>query len=299
MTFIAHFLKAPAIPREFQRAVETFIERAKASGKTKLIVDVSANGGGYIFQGHDTFRQLFPQIQQDGFNRFRSNDLLSVVARQFSAVIPNEFNPLTSANETLINIWETYFNYRFDLNLTNQDFVSADVKFSPDRFMGDNFTQIHRWNFDDPLLTVNDTFGMYVVHPLHGALEPWISLTKHCSGFEVTGYGSRANFTQPFAAQDVILLYDGYCASTCSLFSEFLRTQAGVRSVTFGGLPDLDQDGNIPIIQNYGGVKGASSKTLLTRVLKLIHSKLLVLTMICYSRITWTFRISTVSPTLL
>lgn len=78
------------------------------------------------------------------------------------------------------------------------------------------------------------------------------------SGFEVTGYGTRRNFTQPFAAQDIILLYDGFCASTCSLFSEFLRTQAGVRSVTFGGRPDLDANGEIPIIQNYGGVKGAS-----------------------------------------
>lgn len=72
----------------------------------------------------------------------------------------------------------------------------------------------------------------------------------------MTGYGTRTNFTQPFAAEDVILLYDGYCASTCSLFSEFLRVQAGVRSITFGGRPDLDSNGEIPIIQNYGGVKG-------------------------------------------
>lgn len=77
-------------------------------------------------------------------------------------------------------------------------------------------------------------------------------------GIEITGYGNRTNFTQPFAAEDLILMYDGYCASTCHLLSEFLRTQAGVRSVTFGGRPDLDQDGKIPIIQNYGGTKGVS-----------------------------------------
>lgn len=77
-------------------------------------------------------------------------------------------------------------------------------------------------------------------------------------GFDVTGYRSRRNFTQPFAAEDIILLYDGYCASTCTLFSEFLRVQAGVRSVTFGGRPGLDEDGKVPIIQNYGGVKGVS-----------------------------------------
>lgn len=75
-------------------------------------------------------------------------------------------------------------------------------------------------------------------------------------GFAVTGYLNRTNFTQPFAAENILLLYDGYCASTCTIFSEFLRVQGGVRSVTFGGRPDLDASGNIPIIQNYGGVKG-------------------------------------------
>lgn len=28
--------------------------------------------------------------------------------------------------------------------------------------------------------------------------------------------------------------------------------------MTFGGRPDLDENGDIPIIQNYGGVKGVS-----------------------------------------
>ena len=58
-----------------------------------------------------------------------------------------------------------------------------------------------RWNLNDPLTTTNTTYGM---------------------GIEITGYGSRQNFTQPFAAADIILLYDGYCASTCTLLSEFL-----------------------------------------------------------------------------
>lgn len=144
----------PEIPAEFQLVVQTFLADAKAAGKRKLVVDVSANGGGYIFQGHDTFRQLFPQIQQDGFNRFRSNSVLQIAARQFSGAIPNGFDPETSPNDTLINIYESYENFRFDLNLTNQSFVDVGAKFSTDTFNGDNFTQIHRWNFDDPLLTM-------------------------------------------------------------------------------------------------------------------------------------------------
>lgn len=113
-----------------------------------------------IFQGHDTFRQLFPQIQQDGFNRWRSNDLLQISGRLFSAAIPDGFDPLTDANETLVDIWESYPNYRFDLDVNNKSFASAEAKFATDTFKDDNFTQIHRWNFDDPLLTENTTFGV-------------------------------------------------------------------------------------------------------------------------------------------
>jgi hypothetical protein len=55
----------PTLPAEFQSVVQAFIADAKAAGKTKLVVDLAANGGGYILQGYDTFRQLFPQIVQD------------------------------------------------------------------------------------------------------------------------------------------------------------------------------------------------------------------------------------------
>lgn len=143
-------MQAPSIPAEFQRAVQILIEEAKAAGKTKLIVDVSANGGGLIFQGHDTFRQLFPQIQQDGFNRFRSTELGQIAGRQFSGAIPNGFDPELSPNDTLIGIYESYQNYRYDLDIANKSFTSVEDKFSSDTFNNDNFTQIHRWNFDDP-----------------------------------------------------------------------------------------------------------------------------------------------------
>lgn len=48
-------------------------------------------------------------------------------------------------------------------------------------------------------------------------------------------------------------MYDGYCASTCTLFSEFMRLQAGVKSIAFGGRPTTN------IIQAIGGVKGANN----------------------------------------
>jgi hypothetical protein len=70
---------------------------------------------------------------------------------------------------------------------------------------------------------------------------------------DVTGYNSRQNFTQPFPASSIVMLYDGACASTCTLFSEMMRVQGGVKSIALGGRPTANQ------IQAIGGVKGAQS----------------------------------------
>lgn len=64
----------------------------------------------------------------------------------------------------------------------------------------------------------------------------------------MSGYLKRANITmQPFAAEDIVIVYDGYCASTCTIFSELMRQQAGVKTIALGGRPNKD------IIQAVGG----------------------------------------------
>lgn len=135
-----------------------------------------------------------------------------------------------TASSDLIGKYETWFNYRYDYNLTNQPFETFKDKFAPHLYKGDEYTNLMRWNLDDPLTTVNSTYGM---------------------GIEIYGYGSLSNLTQPFAAENIVMLYDGACASTCTLFSEFMRIQAGVKSVAFGGRPSSGS------IQGVGGVKGA------------------------------------------
>jgi len=95
---------------------------------------------------------------------------------------------------------------------------------------GDDYTNLMRWNFNDSLSTINSTFGL---------------------GIDISGYGSRTNLTQPFAPEDIIMLYDGSCASTCTLFSEWMRLDGKVKSVMMGGRP------NTNVVQAVGGVKGA------------------------------------------
>lgn len=171
-------------PAEFQAVMQTFIADAVAAGKTKLIIDLAANGGGYILQGYDAFRQLFPQIVQDGFTRYRDSEALRVMGEQFSSVIPANYSPATASDE-IINIYESTPDYRYDLDLEDKHFRSEEQKFHPRTFMGDNFTSIIRWDLNDPLTTINETYGL---------------------GMEITGYGSRRNFTQPFAAENIVMV---------------------------------------------------------------------------------------------
>lgn len=216
---------------EFQAVVRECLDKSVAAGKTKLVIDVSGNAGGYILQGYDFFRQLFPSIVQDGFSRWKESDGFLAMAHIYSDLVAG-LDPATSGNKTLIEISEWWYNYRYNYNVTNQPFLTFEDKFAPNVYKDTNYTAIMRWNLDDSLTTYNKTYG---------------------AGIEISGYGSLDNLTQPFEAENIILVYDGFCASTCTIASEMLRTQAGVRSIAFGGRP---VEG---LIQGVGGIKGSQT----------------------------------------
>lgn len=216
-------------PAEFQAVAQQFYDQARADGKTKLVIDFQGNGGGYILQGYDFFRQLFPTVLPDGFSRWKDSDSFIAIAEVVSAAVAG-LDPYTSSDEDLISYYETWFNYRYDLNVTDDPFLTLADKFGPVVFQDTDYTELLRWNLQDNLTTTNETFGL---------------------GIEISGYGTLANLTQPFAPDDIILLYDGVCASTCTLASEMLRLQGGVKSIAMGGRPQVGA------IQGVGGVKGA------------------------------------------
>lgn len=70
----------------------------------------------------------------------------------------------------------------------------------------------------------------------------------------MTGYGAGKveNPKQPFKAENVVVVTDGYCASTCTIFSALMRDLAGVKYVSMGG---RSRSG---ITQAVGGVKGTN-----------------------------------------
>ncbi|OJD31513.1 peptidase s41 family protein [Diplodia corticola] len=226
---VPSFVSSSYAELDFQRIGTAFILGAKAAGKTKLIIDLSANGGGTILQGYDMFKQLFPSILPYGGTRFRAHETLDLLGQKFSYLsegFPRE-PEIVQENYTMADIVSSVFNYRTDADVDYKPFTSWAEKYGPHANEYDNFTSIIRWNMSDPLNVLNS------------------------GGIEVSGYGNRSNFTdQPFESTNMVLLYDGYCASTCAIFSELMRQQGNVSSIVVGGRPQYAAQ------QAVGGVKG-------------------------------------------
>ncbi|KAH0499828.1 hypothetical protein TgHK011_006994 [Trichoderma gracile] len=216
---------------EYQAVVQRCIEDAVGAGKSKLVVDLQANDGGYVVLGYDFFRQLFPHITGNALSRWKESDGFLAAAEVVNDQLSG-FNPSSSNDSALLREWESPFNYQADYNMSGKPFASFEDKFRPRLYQNTNYTNLIRWNFNENVHRGNNSIG---------------------ADIEVTGYGSRFNSSQPFLAENIILLYDGVCASICSILSEMLRTQAGVKSVAMGGRPIAGP------IQGVGGIKGAQS----------------------------------------
>jgi hypothetical protein len=62
-----------------------FISQATAAGKTKLIIDLSGNGGGDVNVGFNIFRILFPHQNIETRTRFRVTDIIYLMGKIFSS----------------------------------------------------------------------------------------------------------------------------------------------------------------------------------------------------------------------
>ncbi|KAM3422157.1 hypothetical protein BST61_g2527 [Cercospora zeina] len=218
----------------FQAVNTYFINEAKARNKTKLIIDVSANGGGTILQGYDLFKQLFPHILPYGGHRFRAHEAMDILGQEISDFSGRVENRSLDLNETAVYYVSSSWNYRTDTTVNYTNFDCWAQKFGPDTFGpgADNFTSMQRWNLSDSLTTINS------------------------GGIEVSGYANRSNITtQPFMPENIVVVTDGYCASTCTIFAELMKTQGGVKFINMGGRPNKD------LTQAIGGVKGVNSMT--------------------------------------
>ncbi|KAK0128759.1 hypothetical protein ONS95_000710 [Cadophora gregata] len=208
----------------FVNTTREFFSAVRADNKTKLIIDVSGNGGGNTILPNDIFRRIFPDIEPYGLARLR-DEALAISA---------------SDNDTVQNVKSRIFTSPWSY----QSWVTEDLQhftgwsagdnpyYPPVENNGDNFTISGRIPTNSTFYT--ETTGGLILYgtPVEPATEPGV-----------------------FTPENVVDLTDGVCTSACAILVEFLTRQANVKTIVVGGR------GKEGPMQAIGGTKGAQAYT--------------------------------------
>ncbi|CAI6067246.1 unnamed protein product [Clonostachys chloroleuca] len=206
---------ASADSQSFSDAVAAFIREAKDAGMKKIIIDLSGNTGGTFLLGYNTFRQFFPDTLPTLSFRARSTPSLRTIGRIVTEVLSDENAPSDIYSLFTGPGRAASLNTLHTMKLNGENWASYADFSSPRTIHGDNFTQTGRYSLSDPAWASGVDMGPYLA-----------------------GYGTnKLSYEQPWKGEDITLLLDGWCASTCTLFAELMKTDGGVKSVVVGGIP--------------------------------------------------------------
>ncbi|KAI9773497.1 MAG: hypothetical protein M1839_002079 [Geoglossum umbratile] len=201
----------------FQSTIGEFITKSKAAGLRKIVIDLQQNVGGQPLLAIDTFKQFFPNIDPFVGSRMRAHSAANVMGQTET----DFWNSLSTTDDDYLvlaaNEWVA--SDRLNAN-TGQNFTSWPEFFGPHSFDGDSFTTTQRYNLSSSVFDEAATEGD--------------------APFAVFGFGANPappNAAPPYAADDIIILSDGRCDSSCALFMEMMHHEAGVRVVVAGGRP--------------------------------------------------------------
>lgn len=228
----------------FQAALYEFFAECKEKKSKKLIIDVRGNGGGLVWLGYELYKQLFPSAPAKSWSRFRSHEAAQIIGEWADLVAPDDI--VKEWVEEINNLgWENVNDIRFEkaaaalrsgysrqnvLDTKGNKPKNAEVYIGPYQKGGDNVSEVVEYN-------LNFLLGD---HP-------------------VSGFGDLKNFTstpQPFKKEDILLLSDGTCASTCTIFAEMIKSeQDGVASLVIGGRPNDASSAHV------GGTHGSTVLT--------------------------------------
>ncbi|CAG8229698.1 unnamed protein product [Penicillium olsonii] len=191
-----------------------FLQNATAAGKKNVLIDLSANPGGYMSIGIDMSRIFFPNIAPYTATRYRAHDAAKYLTKAYS-----RDNQTDSSN---------VFAYKQMVHPDQKtDFGSWEELYGPHQILDSSASSL--------LANFNYTSTSSKVFPINGygpvPLKPRKSL---------------------FPAENIAIITDGDCVSTCAFFVKLMKRQ-GVRTITFGGRPQ-----KFPM-QGVGGVKGGQS----------------------------------------
>ncbi|KAL6860811.1 hypothetical protein J3F83DRAFT_747613 [Trichoderma novae-zelandiae] len=201
----------------FALEAQDFVQKAIAAGRSKVIIDVTNNGGGVVASGFALVSVFFPNMTIFSATRYRSTPGTQFVVEAFSR------HPDSEA----LGLGQSGFFV--------PDFVKPDQKTT----------------FD----SVEDFLGPFDVLGVPStaivAENNFAETNETATPINIFGQGGILNgTTPPFAPENIVLLTDGQCSSTCTIFANHMIPY-GVRVVTTGGRPQAGP------MQAIGGVKGS------------------------------------------
>ncbi|KAF9889363.1 hypothetical protein FE257_007473 [Aspergillus nanangensis] len=212
---------------EFQSVVRGFLQKCEDSGMDKLIVDLRENGGGATDLLLDTFMQLFPDYVPFSAQRYRATEPFKLIGDTVNEIYSSEDAQDTIRTQTGYDLEELidvrFWSYWDFVDVNGDTFESWDQYYGPHKYNEDEFTTTMRYNMSnrnrESVLSGNYRF--------------------------VTTSGEPV-----IAAENILMLTDGMCGSSCASFHEEMKNIAGVKAVTVGGRA---QDGPM---QTVAGTKG-------------------------------------------
>lgn len=222
--FVPTFISGPGVPANhslvFSKTAQTIVDDAVATGRTKIIIDVSRNGGGDVVRAFDLFKLFFPDEFPYSATRFRRHDAANLISKIIGDVVDK--------------------NSREDAGG-----MGWSLQVSPDQKEGFK-------TFDD-FLGSESQLNTPVSAPFANFN---ISAFSVVPNRPIRGYGDAANLlnkNQPFKPENILIVGDGACSSSCTTFVNLMTNVGGVRTVAFGG---RHQTGPMQIM---GGVRGGQS----------------------------------------
>lgn len=222
--------------QNFQNTTGQFLAKSKAAGKKKLVVDVTANGGGLVVAGYELYSQIFPNtplFQADNIRRSDSLVQISSIANDnLDKILQLQPDQVGGNSSKEVQALAALAQSDIVGNLLPGGVFSAGNKI--------NYTTTAQ--IIAPVRIHGDVFTAYQSTP-NNATDPV---------FNLTGTGNRANPPAAvFDPENVVILTDGNCGSTCTLFSYLMIMQQNIKTVSVGGRPQTGQ------MQSIGGVEGA------------------------------------------
>jgi Peptidase family S41 len=216
---------------DFSNTITNFLQRSKEAGLKKVLIDLQQNLGGDTLLAFDIFKQFFPPIEPFAGSRLRAHHNADVLGNTFTTFYdtqpldPSVYFAFSASNWVSSDLLNAE---------TEENFTSWGEFFGPHEHNGDQFTTTQQYNLSSDIFDIEASGGIVVY-----------------------GYGSRpATTPQPYAAEDIVILTDGLCSSTCALFMEAMQHDGGVRSVVVGGQPSTGP------MQARSGSRGAEFYTI-------------------------------------